>query len=244
MRFNGKDIRHVHRAISIAKEIPPGMPNREIATIETARGDEVSAVDVLQDTYRVRVNIAARSLEEAWRVRELLAEWAMSSGKQTAELEPTRAPGKAYDAIVKSISRPEFVFGFATVDVDFLLPRPVMHEMIEKTANGNSTNEITFRVGGSVSVQPAFSIVANAAANGLTLSMDGKQFLKLNRRIKAGETVEVLLKTSAVLVNGEHAEEDIVYTETDMDVELEPGAHKLQSSVAGALKARWRNEWA
>lgn len=244
MRFNGKDIRHVHRAISIAKEIPPGMPNREITTIETARGDEVSAVDVMQDTYRVRVNIAARSLEEAWRVRELLAEWAMSSGKQTAELEPTRAPGKAYDAIIKSISRPEFVFGFATVDVDFLLPRPVMHEMIEKTASGTGTKEITFRVGGSVSVQPAFSVVLSEAANGLTMTVDGKTFLQLKGRYSAGDEVDVLISTSAVMVNGEHAEGNIVYTGTDMDIELAPGPHRFGSSAAGTLRARWRNEWA
>lgn len=244
MRFNGKDIRHVHRAISIAKEIPPGMPNREIATIETAHGDEVSAVDIMQDTYRVRVNIAARSLEEAWRVRELLAEWAMSSGKQTAELEPTRAPGKAYDAIVKSISRPEFVFGFATVDVDFLLPRPVMHEMIEKTASGTETREIDFRVGGSVSVQPAFSIVLDEPTNGLMLAVDGKTFLSLKGIFGEGDEVDVWLKTSAVTVNGEHAESGIVYTQTDLDIELEPGAHKLQSSATGTLRARWKNEWA
>jgi hypothetical protein len=52
------------------------------------------------------------------------------------------------------------------------------------------------------------------------------------------------MRTGAVLVNGEHAEEDIVYTETDMDIELAPGAHKMESSVAGTLRARWKNEWA
>ena len=35
MRFNGVDIRDVHRAVSVEKEIPPGMPEM---TIETAQG--------------------------------------------------------------------------------------------------------------------------------------------------------------------------------------------------------------
>lgn len=243
MRFNGKDLMHVHRAISIAKEIPPGMAARNITTTAASRGEYVVNVDTVQDVYKVRVNIACRSVEEAWRVRELLAGWAGSSGDETAELEPTRTPGKAYSAIVKSISRPEFKFGFATVDVEFLLPRPVMHEMIEKTASKTDATEMAFQVGGTASVQPSFSFTAKSAANALRLTVDGKTVLRWNGRLRAGDTLEVLLETGAVLVNGEHAESDIVYTETDLDVELAPGMHTLGATATGTLRARWRNEW-
>lgn len=243
MRFNGKDLMHVHRAISIAKEIPPGMPARDITTIETSRGDEVTNVAIIQDVFKVRVNIACRAAEEAWRVRELLAEWAASSGDETAELEPTRTPGKAYTAIVKSVSRPEFQFGFATVDVEFLLPRPVMHEMIQKTASKTSATEMSIMIGGTASVQPSFTFEPDAAASGVSLSMDGEIFFRTKTRLKAGDELTVELKTGAVTVNGEHAESEIVYTDTDFDIELKPGAHTLSASAAGTLRARWRNEW-
>lgn len=243
MRFNGKDLMHVHRAISIAKEIPPGMPARDITTVAASRGEDVANVATIQDVYTVRVNIACRSVEEAWRVRGLLAAWATSSGNVAAELEPTRTPGKAYSAIARSISRPEFKFGFATVDVEFMLPRPVMHDMTQKTASKTGAESMSFMIGGTASVQPSFSFAPDANVNGLSLTMDGKTFFRYKGRMNAGSTLEVVLETGAVLVDGEHDEPNIVYTDTDFDIELKPGSHTLGATAAGTLRARWRDEW-
>ena len=115
MRFCGVDLRSVHPALSIEKEYPPGMPDRDVYTIAGTDGETVVGYAVTQGEYKVNVNIAARRREDGWRIRALLAAWAAASGRSTGELEPTHWPGVAYDAIVKSIGAPEFVFGFAKV---------------------------------------------------------------------------------------------------------------------------------
>lgn len=137
MRFNGVDICSVHRAISVAKEIPPGMPERSVETVSGREGETLAGTVVKRGEYTVRVNIAGKSRAEAWRVRALLAAWAGSSGETTAELEPTHWPGMAYEAIVGGISPPEFTFGFAVVEITFVLPRPFAHEKMTSRANGN-----------------------------------------------------------------------------------------------------------
>ena len=123
------DLCGVHPALSIEKEYPPGMPDRDVYTIAGRDGETAVGYAVVQGEYKVNVNIAARRREEGWRIRGLLAAWAMASGQDTGEIEPTHWPGVAYDGIVKSISTPEFVFGFAKVEVIFLGPRPYAHDL-------------------------------------------------------------------------------------------------------------------
>ena len=79
MRFCGVDLCGVHPALSIEKEYPPGMPDRDVYTIAGRDGETAVGYAVVQGEYKVNVNIAARRREEGWRIRGLLAAWAMAS---------------------------------------------------------------------------------------------------------------------------------------------------------------------
>ena len=146
------DLCGVHPALSIEKEYPPGMPDRDVYTIAGRDGETAVGYAVVQGEYKVSVNIAARRREEGWRIRGLLAAWAMASGQDTGEIEPTHWPGVAYDGIVKSISTPEFVFGFAKVEVIFLVPRPYAHDLAYTSATGQG--KATLSIGGSAACRP------------------------------------------------------------------------------------------
>ena len=136
MRFNGVDVRDIHPRISISKEIPPGCPERTVETVQGWDGETFAAVRTEQGEYLARINIACRTRDDAWEARSRLARWAASSGDGVGELEPTHWPGKAYEAVLGSISAPEFTFGFATVDVTFILPRPYAHDTYISRASG------------------------------------------------------------------------------------------------------------
>lgn len=240
MRYNGRDLLAVHSAVSIEREILPGMAAREIATTETSRGDIVSNVSAVQDELTVRVNIAARSYDEAAYVRGLLAEWASSSGGGVAELEPTRTPGKAYSAIVKRIGKLEKRFG--TVDVVFLLPRPFLHDVTPRARTGTGT-ELAVQIGGSAPVQPVISFAPDAAAEGVRITADGAPFLALRGSIAKGAVLEFKPETGAVTLDGEHVENRLVYTDSNPDAEFAPGRHVFTVSAPGTMTVRWQNQW-
>lgn len=240
MRFNGVDLNLIHPSISRSSETLPGMPAMDISTIETSRGELLAKVSLEQDEYTARVNISGRTYDEAMDARLALAAWAGSSNRQTAELEPTYMPGKAYTAIVKSIGR--VTKRFETVDVVFLLPRPVLHDVVERKATATG-KELALNIGGTASTQLVISHVLSQAAQGLTLELGGHRFFAMEGDLKSGQTVEVNMHTAAVLVDGVHAEKRILWTETDLDVELMPGRHNLTANVPGNMTARWRNEW-
>ena len=142
MRFNGVDVRDIHPRISISKEIPPGCPERTVETVQGWDGETFAAVRTEQGEYLARINIACRTRDDAWEARSRLARWAASSGDGVGELEPTHWPGKAYEAVLGSISAPEFTFGFATVDVTFILPRPYAHDTYISRASGTGGAEM------------------------------------------------------------------------------------------------------
>lgn len=240
MRYNGVDLNTLHRAISRGHEYPPGMPRRSLNAIEGANGDIITGLTAVQEEYVVSVNIAARSYREAMEARDRLAEWACSSGKQTAKLEPTHAPGRAYDAIVKDIGRIEKKFG--TVDVVFALPDGgVMYETTQRKAAG--TNNLKLVVGGTAATQPeSVALKAVSAAEGLSLKLNGKQWVKISGEISEGDTVEIRPKTGAVLVNSLHQESRISYTGTDFDMEMEPGKNEV-SAEGAEIVVRWHNRW-
>lgn len=242
MRFNGRDLLSIHPDVSISKEIPPGMPRRDVRTIASPMGEIVAGVDVTQDEYLVRVNIAGKSRLAAWKARAALAEWAMSSGEDTAILEPTHWPGVGYDAIVKSIDQPEFKFGFGVVEVSFLLPRPIAHDLIVTTASGSGS--ATMQVGGSSHARPTIRQTIKTERDGVTYSVDGKDCLKLKGKLSAGDVVEIDTILRSVTVNGSHAESRIDYSGSDWKTSLWPGKHTLSASDGGSLEARWYNEWA
>ena len=240
MRFNGIDPAMIHPCISVSKEIYPSMPARDIATVETAGGDLVAHVSVQQDEAIIRINIAARTYDEAMEARLKLAEWAGSSRSETAELEPTHLPGKAYTAILKRIQAIEN--RFTTADVVFLLPRPVLHDIAERRATGSGT-EMTFRIGGTASTQPVVAVTLTSAAEGLRMTADGVSFFAIGGSLGAGQKVEYNMRTGATTIDGVHAENKILYAEIDPDMELLPGKHTLISSAAGSLQVRWHDEW-
>lgn len=240
MRFNGAELMTVHPAISRSKEFPPGLAKRDITTFETSNGEIVADVTRAQDEYTVRVNIAARSYTEAMQARDRLAAWAAGSGRQAAWLEPTHAPGRAYKAIVKSVGRIEQRFG--TVDVVFMLPDPVMYETMLQSHQATN-KELVFQVAGSAAIQPEIGFTASSAAEGLKITHNGTNLFSIDGEISAGDEVWIALESGAVTVNGEHAEDRTVYTETDFDAEFEPGRHVLEASAEGTLRARWRNAW-
>lgn len=242
MRFNDVDLLSIHPKISISKEIPPGMPARELRTIATREGERLAGLDLQQDEYIVRVNIAAKNKPMAWEVRAALAAWAMSSGDQLALLEPTHWPGVAYDAIAKSIDPPEFVFGFAVVEVAFALPEPVAHDIMQTAAKG--TTSAVLDIGGSMDTRPVITCKPAASTTGLQLTLDGKQFLAIQGEIPAGTEVQVDMSTGALLIGGEHEEKRVIYTDSNWRPGFVPGRHILSSSAESEIEARWYNRWA
>lgn len=241
MRFNGVDIREVHRGVSVEKEIPPGMPTRTVETYSGWDGETLAGVTMSRGTYTVRANIACRRPEDGWQVRALLAAWAMSSGNGTAELEPSYWPGMAYDAVAEKISAPEFFKGFARVEISFVLPRPIAHETALSIASGSGS--ASMMVGGSLPCRPILRQTVMGSANELAWSMDGSTFFTINGTFNDGQVVEADMARASLTVDGAHAESRINLTATNWRPGFTPGPHTLTSSNAGTLEARWQNEW-
>lgn len=240
MKFNGINPADIHPVISVSKEIYPSMPAREIATVETRDGALVANVSVGQDEAIIRINIAGRTYDEAMAARLALAEWAGSSRNQTAELEPTHAPGKAYSAILRRIT--EIENRFATVDVVFLIPRPYLHSTTVRQVSGTGA-AMTYTIGGSAKAQPAFELVLSAAAEGLIMLADNRMMLAMSGMLNANDAVVYNPHTGALTINGVHAEERLLYADIDFNITFYPGAHTLQVSAPGTMTARWRDEW-
>lgn len=242
MRFNGIEIRNVHPAVSVNKEIPPGMADRDVITTGGTDGEIVCGVMIRQGEYIVRTNIAGRSREEAWAVRELLAAWATSSGDETGMLEPTPRPGRAYDAIVKSISAPEFKKGFAEVDIVFLLPRPIAYDTAISLASGQGS--AVLGIAGSAPSRPTIrQTMAQAHAGGLTITVDGKAALTITGSLMAGDWIEADFAAGTLIVNGQNALSRLDYTTANWRPGFTRGRHTVQTEDGGEMTAKWRNEW-
>lgn len=170
------------------------MPDRDVYTIAGTDGETVVGYAVTQGEYKVNVNIAARRREDGWRIRALLAAWAAASGRSTGELEPTHWPGIAYDAIVKSIGAPEFVFGFAKVEVIFLLPRPLAHDLAYTSATGQG--RATLSIGGSAECRPTVAQTLAVARDGVAWTLDGREMLHVNGAFSAGQKLTVDFATA------------------------------------------------
>lgn len=243
MRYNGKDLRDVHGRLSINQEIPPGTARREIDYAQGRAGAAVAGVRYEPSEYKARINIACYSRSEAWDVRALLAGWAASSGESVAALEPTNWPGKAYDAILSSIGAPEFVNGFATVDVVFAVPYPFARDTTKSHAGG--AQEMTMRIGGTHTCRPAISQTIDAGQSGLAWTIDGKPLLKIKeqRTLEDGQIVVMDIANESLTIDGVHAEDAIDWSGTNWDAAFTPGAHVIKSANSGTLEAEWRNEW-
>lgn len=240
MRFNGVDINTIHPAISRGAEIAPGTAGREINTLETAYGSMIASVDITPEEYTVRANIKAASIEEAMEARAALAKWACSSGKQTGELEPTHMPGRAYKAILKRMGRIEK--RCQTVDIVFMLTDGLPYSTMKqkRTAVGN---EVNVHVSCTAPVQPVISIQVSRDTNGLKMLMNEKPLLMIADTVYAGQTVEFVLETGLVTVDGAFAGNKIVYTDTDPDAEMLPGNNTVSANTEGRIAVRWYDKW-
>lgn len=241
MRFNGVDIHDVDRRISVNKEIPPGMPRREIHTVRGNATEHLGGLTLERDEYIVRVNIAARSADEAWRVREKLAAWAMSSGEETAALVPTHRADVFYDAIVSSIEAPEFNKGFATVNVVFLLPDPTAREIMESSAHGSTEIELT--IGGTVEARPVITVSPTASIGFLRCLLDGKAIMAIEGSFSPNSVVVYDYVGGRVTVDGEDANSLIDYAATKWRPGFTPGKHTLLCPNQ-TIDVRWHNRWA
>ncbi|MBR3794745.1 MAG: phage tail family protein [Clostridia bacterium] len=241
MRFNEKDLRDVHRALSIEKEIPPGIAQREIDTVQGTDGEIIAQERIEKDEYIVRVNIACRCADDAWDVRAKLAGWAQLNRPGTAELIPTHWIGKCYDARLKAISAPEFVRGFGKVEMRFLLPRPIARDIAPSMASG--AGGMSALIGGTYVCRPTIGQTIRNAREGLTISMDGEPFLVLTGALAAGQRVEMDTQRERLTIDGEDAMSRINYVFSRWRPGFTPGRHEIISEDDGALEMRWHNEW-
>lgn len=241
MRFNGVELCSVHRALSIEKEIPPGTAGRKTETIEAADGEIVTEERLTQGEYLVRVNIVGKSRAEGWAVRELLAEWASLRGLNNAPLIPTHRTNRYYEARLKSISDPEFVFGGAKVEVRFTVPRPVSLDVGESRSGGAGTIRAAIR--GSYACRPVITQTIRETRDGLTWTMDGASILKMTGTLEAGQRVVMDTAHGSLTVDGAHAESRIDVLGTRWRPGYWPGTHEIASDDGGAMEMRWHNEW-
>lgn len=247
MRYNGIDPTTLHRGISIAKEIPPGAPTSQLETLTGASGEIITGRTLKQAEYIVRINIAGKTREEAWGIREKLAAWACSADETTHELVPTRWPGMAYDAIFKEITPPEFVFGFAVVDVIFAIPRPIAHSVNERSVSGSSVAE--FAVMGTSYARPEINITMVSGYRA-EITVDGKLYAAVSYPFQSGDVMSVQTNPPGVVIatSGSVIQADryVDYAVTDLDAmckALTPGRHSITCAQASGISVRWREEY-
>lgn len=254
MKYNGIDPTKLHHGISIAKEIPPGAPTSQLETLSGSTGEIIAGRTIKSEEYTVRINIAAKSRQEAWNIRSILAEWACPMDEVTHPLNPTHWPRRAYDAIFKEISPPEFTFGFATIDVTFTIPRPIAYDAATRTASkadaDGSGVTLSVNVMGSSYIRPALRMTAKAG-NRMEVGAESKILFAVNYDFAAGDVVEVQMDPPAVWIThagGEKtaADQHVDYTVTDLNAfcrVLMPGMRKITSGQASRITATWRDEY-
>lgn len=254
MKYNGIDPTKLHRGISIAKEIPPGTIDSQLETLKGSSGETVAGRTHKASEYIVRVNIAGVTRAEAWDMRAILAEWACPMDEVTHELIPSHWPRRAYDAIFKEISPPEFTFGFATVDVVFTVPRAVAHDLAVRNSKKADTDGTGVKLGvnvqGTTYIQPTITIKTKAVHR-VEVSVGGKVCFAINYDFADGDSLQVRTDNSSVHIRhagGEllPADRYVDYIATDLEAmckALMPGLRTIQSEQAQEIAAVWRDAY-
>lgn len=240
MRFNGQDPCTLHEAISIAREIAPGMPKRTVHTIRGNAGDVLGGVEEERDEYIVRVNIAGQDPREAWQVRGILAAWACQGGGTLCRLVPTHREDVFYEAICEEIEPPEFKPRFATVEIRFALPRPYAISERESVVSGGTRTQM--RIAGTARARPRIRITPSDDAADPAVTLDGEIIARLTGTLKAGQTAEIDYATGRVTINGSSAESRIDVSGMKWRAAFAPGVHEI-AGPPGTIEARWREEW-
>lgn len=254
MTFNGIDPRTLHPGISIAKEIPPGAPASKVETVVSGTGEILAGRTLSQTTYTVRVNLAGRNIRQGWEMRQILADWARPTDKTARRLVPTHWPTVYYDAVCKEIDSVELSRGFATVEVVFLLLRPIAKSIRTSTAApsaGETTT--TVRIGGTHYARPDISMAdLSAGTSGLVLYVDGVPLLKLSGAVTAGSTIDLIAGDRPMLTQtmpsgeAEDITSRIAYAETDFGAlwsAFSPGRHEVRTVPTSKIRLTWRDEW-
>ena len=241
MWFNDVDPCKLHPAISIMHEIAPGTAKRRIVTVAGTDGEIVSDVIVEAGEYIVRVNIAGRTRAEGWALREKIAAWAGSSGNRTTTLVPTHRPGRSYDAILSIIGDPQFTRGFATLDVTFLVPRPIALSASRSSAAG--AGRMTPVIGGSAPARPVIAQTLDADTDALTWTMDGRTILTVRGGLAAGTRIEMDTTNESLTADGAQILHMLDPQHTKWRPGYAPGRHEIASSDGGTMEMRWRDEW-
>lgn len=240
MKFNDVDVNTIHPRVSYGKEYLPGMPAREITTIDTATAELAANVTAAQDEYIVRLNIAAATYGEAEEAREAIAAWASASKKKTAKLEPHHAGGKYYDAIVKRIGRFEQRFG--TLDVVFMLQDALLKKKTQSYVTGE--NGVDVHMDGTADRPFEVEITLSEAAEGLSFAKSYETFMTLTGSFAAGDVVRVNTETGNVIINRIYSNEQIDFMNSNPDAELEAGIYEpITCSAAGSMTVRWTDAW-
>lgn len=248
MKYNGIDPTTLHPGISIAKEIPPGAPTSQLETLIGASGEIVAGRTLKQGEYIVRVNIGAKTRKDAWEIREKLAAWACAADTVPHALEPTHWPDRAYDAVLKEITPPEFVFGFGVVDVMFAIPRPIAHSIQDRTATGSGT-ALTMQVGGTSYARPTLKVTTRSTSR-VEAGIGSRTLLGVNYSFSSGDVLTVQMDPPAVWIRSggrEFAADKYVdYAVTDLDTFcqlLTPGSRSIQCAQASGITATWKDEY-
>lgn len=254
MKFNGIDPTTLHRGISIAKEIPPGTVTSQLETLSGSTGEVIVGRTIKQGEYIVRVNIAGKYRAQAWEIRKLLAGWARGTDQATCELIPTHWPTVHYDAILKEISPPEFVFGFAVIDVVFAVPRPIAVENVAQSVVSSGIASVRAVIGGTSYARPTITVYGRGIEN-LRLAVDVKPYFGLNGVLTTDECAEISTNPPNVRIMstvGDNANQwidandRIDYTMTDFQRLAEafaPGERAVMCYQASKVSVEWRDEW-
>ena len=251
MKYNGVDPRTLHPGISIAKEIPPGALTSQLETLSGSSGEIIIGRTIQQAEYIVRINIAGKNKEEAWRIRKLLAGWACAADTQAHPLIPTHWDTVSYDAILKEITPPEFKFGFATVDVIFALPRPIAVDTMENTAIGASGEGVCKpMIEGTSYARPTITAYLGSMVI-MRLYVGSKCLFGLSQSLAAGTAVEISTNPPNVRYKpsgGDWQDGNalIDYTRTDFQALAEaftPGEKTVTCAMASQINVTWRDEW-
>lgn len=247
MKFNGIDPRTLHRGISINKEIPPGTVTSQLETLAGADGEIIAGRTIKQGEYVVRMNIAGKTPEEGWQIRQLIAGWARAADEVTRKLIPSKQPNVYYDAILKEISPPEFVRGFVVVDVIFTVPRPVAMSVKASTAEGIAP--LTATIGGTTWTKPAITLTM-LAGTGTTIEVDGKTLLAITGEFRDNDFVFIYTDPPNVVLMAGGPQEDINsrvdYIQTDFEAlckAFKPGTHTIEAANAYSITLQWRDCW-
>lgn len=254
MKYNGIDPTKLHRGISIAKEIPPGTIDSQLETLNGSSGEIIAGRTPRTSEYIVRINIAGVTRAQAWDIRAILAAWACPMEEVTHELIPSHWPRRAYDAIFKEISPPEFVFGKAVVDVVFTVPRAVAHDLAlrysRKTDSDGSGVKLGMNVLGTSYIRPTITIKTKEAQR-VEVSVGEKVCFAINYDFDNGDVLQVQTDPPAVKIShaGDEllpADQHVDYIVTDMEAmckRLAPGLRTIQSGQAQEIAAVWRDEY-